>query len=213
MTIPFEAYVGIDVGKAWLDVAVWGEDAVWRVSNDEVGVAELLERVEKLGPQLIVVEATGGYEQMAVQTMLMKSLPVAVANPTRVRALSKATGKLAKTDVIDARLIAEYAFKIQPATLAPKEANEIRLKALVTRREQLVEMRTAEQNRLGTAANCMRVDIRDHIDWMGGRITELEVQINELLDSLPEWKAQTERLDKYPRGWSDHCRYSTCRNA
>jgi transposase len=198
MTTPSEAYVGIDVGKAWLDVAVWGEDEVWRVSNDEAGVEELLDRVEKLEPQLIVVEATGGYEQLAVQTMLLKSLPVAVANPTRVRALSKATGKLAKTDVIDARLIAEYAFKIQPAAQAPKEANEIRLKALVTRREQLVEMRTAEQNRLGTAPNCMRTDIRDHIEWMGGRITELEAQINELLDRLPEWKTQTERLDSIP---------------
>ena len=92
--------------------------------------------------------------------MLLNSLPVAVVNPTRVRALSKATGKLAKTDVIDPRLIAEYAFKIQPAALEAKEANEIRLKALVTRREQLVEMRTAELNRLGTAQNNMQGDIR-----------------------------------------------------
>jgi transposase len=198
MTTPSEAFVGIDVGKAWLDVALWGSDEVWRVSNDEAGVAKIMERVMALEPRLIAVEASGGYEQLAVQAMLLNSLPVAVANPTRVRALSKATGKLAKTDVIDARLIAEYAFKIQPEALAPKEANEIRLKALVTRREQLVEMRTAEQNRLGTVHNSLQVDIREHIEWMSARIQELEVQINELVDSLPEWKAQAERLDSIP---------------
>ena len=198
MTTPSEAYVGIDVGKAWLDVALWGSDEVWRVSNDEAGVAKIMERVTALDVRLIAVEATGGYEQLAVQAMLLNSLPVAVVNPTRVRALSKATGKLAKTDVIDARLIAEYAFKIQPEALAPKEANEIRLNALVTRREQLVEMRTAEQNRLGTVHNSLQVDIREHIEWMSARIQELEVQIKELVDNLPEWRAQAERLDSIP---------------
>jgi transposase len=198
MTIPSEAYVGIDVGKSWLDIALWGSDVVWRVSNDDEGVAEIMARVAAMNVQLIAVEATGGYEQSVVQTMLLNSLPVAVVNPTRVRALSKATGKLAKTDVIDARLIAEYAFKIQPEALAPKEANEIRLNALVTRREQLVEMRTAEQNRLGTVHNSLQVDIREHIEWLSARIQELEAQINELVDSLPEWREQAQRLDSIP---------------
>ena len=104
MTTPNEVYVGIDVGKTWLDVALWGDDEVWRVSNDDAGVAKVMERVAGMEPRLIAIEATGGYEQLAVQTMLLNSLPVAVINPTRVRALSKATGKLAKTDVIDAAL-------------------------------------------------------------------------------------------------------------
>jgi transposase len=198
MTTPSEAYVGIDVGKTWLDVALWDNDTVWRVSNDEAGVAKIMDRVAALEPQLIAVEATGGYEQLLVQTMLLNSLPVAVVNPTRVRALSKATGKLAKTDVIDARLIAEYAFKIHPEALAPKAANEIRLKALITRREQLVEMRTAEQNRLGTVHNSLQVDIRQHVEWLSTRIQELEAEINELVDSLPEWREQVERLDSIP---------------
>ncbi len=198
MTTPCEAYVGIDVGKAWLDVALWGSDAVWRVSNDDDGVAKITARIAAMEPQLIAVEATGGYEQLLVQTMLLNSLPVAVVNPTRVRALSKATGKLAKTDVIDARLIAEYAFKIQPETLGPKEAQEIRLKALVSRREQLVEMRTAEQNRLGTAHNSMQADIREHIEWMTARIEQIEAEIEQLIDSMPEWREQVERLDSIP---------------
>jgi len=198
MTTPNEVYVGIDVGKTWLDVALWGSEAVWRVSNDDEGVAKILARVTALEPQLIAVEASGGYEQLLVQSLLLNSLPVAVVNPTRVRALSKATGKLAKTDVIDARLIAEYAFKIRPEALAPKKAHEIRLKALVTRREQLVQMRTVEQNRLGTAQNSVQADIRTHIEWLSARIQEFEAQIKELVDSLPEWREQAKRLDSIP---------------
>ena len=198
MTIPGEAYVGIDVGKTWLDVALWGRDEVRRMPNDDEGVTNLMALVVTIEPQLIVVEATGGYEQLLVQSMLLNSLPVAVVNPTRVRALAKATGKLAKTDVIDARLIAEYAFKIRPEALAPKQANEIRLKALVTRREQLVEMRTAEQNRLGTAQNSLQADIREHIEWINDRIQQLEARISELVDSLPEWQEQAQRLDSIP---------------
>ena len=198
MTTASEAYVGIDVGKTWLDVALWGSEDVWRVSNDDDGVAKIMTQVAQVEPQLIAVEATGGYEQLLVQSMLLNSLPVAVINPTRVRALAKATGKLAKTDAIDARLIAEYAFKIQPERLGPQEANEIRLRALVTRREQLVEMRTGEQNRLGTAQNSMQADIREHIEWLSSHIEGLEAQINELVESLPEWREQAERLDSIP---------------
>jgi transposase len=198
MTTTRETYVGIDVGKKWLDISLWGEDAVWRVANDEGGVAEVIDRMTGINPQLIAIEATGGYEQLVVQGMQLKGLSVAVVNPTRVRALSKATGKLAKTDVIDARLIAEYACKIQPIAQASKETNEIQLKALVTRREQLVEMRTAEKNRLGTAPNSMKLDIREHIEWMDIRIDELEVLIKELMDSLPELCAQAKLLDSIP---------------
>jgi transposase len=168
------------------------------VTNDEKGVVEIISHVRGLDPQLIAVEATGGYEQAVVRAMLLGNLPVAVVNPTRVRALAKATGKLAKTDVIDAGLIAEYAFKIQPNTQAPKEDNELRLKALVTRREQLVEMHTAEQNRLGTVHDSLQADIQAHLDWITTRILELELQVKELLDCLPEWKAQAELLDTIP---------------
>lgn len=198
MTTTGEKYVGIDVGKKWLDISVWGEDEVKRVPNDEAGVAEVIERMAEVKPQLIAVEASGGYEQLLVRSMLLKGLCVAVVNPTRVRALSKATGKLAKTDTIDARLIAEYAFKIKPIAQVSKEAKEIELKALVTRREQLVEMRTAEQNRLGIAPDSMKKDIGEHVEWLGTRIVEAEVLIKELMESLPELRAQAELLDSIP---------------
>jgi transposase len=198
MTAQSEAYVGIDVGKAWLDVAVWDQEDIQRVSNDDSGIEAIITWVVELEAQLIVVEATGGYEQRLVQALLRQGLPVAVANPTRVRALAKATGKLAKTDVIDAGLIAEYACKIQPAVLAPKKVQEIRLRALVTRREQLVAMRTAEQNRLGTALNSLQADVREHIEWMTDRIQALEAEIDQLMDTLPEWRAQAQLLDSIP---------------
>jgi len=194
MTTMSADFVGIDVGKTWLDVASSGSEAVWRVPNHEAGVTAILSSVAALQPQLVVVEASGGYEQLLVQSLLLNNLPVAVANSTRVRALAKATGKLAKTDVIDARLIAEYAAMIQPEALAPKDAQEFHLKALVTRREQLVEMRAAEQNRLGTVHISMRADIQEHIEWLSDRVVELETAIKELVKSLPEWEEQVELL-------------------
>lgn len=198
MTTGNEIFVGIDVGKTWLDIAIWGSEEMWQVSNDASGVDKIVDRLVQLAPTLVVVEATGGYEQLVAQGMLLKDLPVAVANPTRVRALSKAIGKLAKTDVIDARLIAEYAFKIQPEAMAPQEASQMRLKALVSRREQLVDMRTAELNRLGTAHSSMKTDVREHIEWVSQRIQLLEDEIKTLLASLPELKALADRLDTIP---------------
>lgn len=198
MTSPEGVYLGIDVGKSWLDLAVWGRDGVKRVTNDAEGIGQLMSEIGELGPCLIVVEATGGYEQGLVQAMLLAGKPVSVANPTRVRALAKATGKLAKTDAIDAGLIAEYAAKVQPEALEARTVYEIRLKALVKRREQLVLMHTAESNRLGTAQNSLQADIREHLEWLSERIQALEAQIAALLDSLSEWKARADRLDSIP---------------
>jgi transposase len=198
MTTSNKIFVGIDVGKTWLDLAVWGIEEVWQVPNDDNGVEKILDRLLELTPTLVAVEATGGYEQLVVQELILRGFDVAVVNPTRVRALAKATGKLAKTDVIDARLIAEYAFKIQPDAMAPREITEIRLKAMISRREQLVNMRIAEQNRLGTTHNSMKTDVKDHIEWISSRITMLEEEIKSLLDLLPEWKAQADRLETIP---------------
>jgi len=198
MTTTKMTYVGIDVGKSWLDLAFWESDQVWREANDAAGIAGLVAQLLEVQPQLIAIEASGGYEQGLAQSLLLQGLPVAVVNPTRVRALAKATGKLAKTDVIDARLIAEYAAKIQPEAQAPKAAAELQLKALVTRREQLVEMRAAEQNRVGTAPRSLVGELHEHLAWLTTRIAALEAELTELLASLPDWQAQVERLDSIP---------------
>jgi transposase len=198
MTTGNEIFVGIDVGKTWLDLAIWGSEEMWQVSNDASGIDKVVDRLVELAPTLVVVEATGGYERLVAQELILRGFSVAVVNPTRVRALAKATGKLAKTDTIDARLIAEYAFKIRPAALAPQEASQMRLKALVSRREQLVNMRAAEQNRLGTTHGSMKTDVREHIEWISQRIQLLEDEIKALLASLPELKALADRLDTIP---------------
>jgi transposase len=191
-------FMGIDVGKTWLDVAVWNQEEAWRFRNDENGVEELLILVTRLEPKLIVLEATGGYEQLAFQKINLSGFPVAIVNPTRVRALAKATGKLAKTDVIDAHLIAEYAYKIRPEPQKTQQENEVRIRALVTRRIQLVEMGAAEKNRLSTAHSSIQNDIREHIDWITSQITILDLEIKQLFDTLPEWQECVERLDSIP---------------
>lgn len=138
---------------------------------------------------LVVVEAAGGYEQVLVQTLLQAAVPVAVANPTRIRALAKATGKLAKTDKIDARLMAEDAAKIQPPALEPRTETELQLWAMVTRREQLVEMGTVEANRLA---------IQEHLPWLREQSATLEAEIAHVSQTLAAWQANLTYLDRMP---------------
>jgi transposase len=206
MTSEYAKYVGMDVGKSWLDIAVWGEAKIDRVSNDPTGVSELVEQMSELEPTLVVVEATGGYERLVVEELFSSGFPVSVANPTRVRALAKATGKLAKTDDIDAALIAEYAAKVQPDPVGSKTESELHLRALVTRRHQLLEMRTAEKNRLKTAHHTMKGDIGEHIDWISARIQELECEMLSLSQSLPDWQEQVQLMESY-RDRVYHCHH------
>lgn len=198
MTSKAEVYVGIDVGKDWLDLAIWEHDETWQFSNDAAGVEQLLDHMVAWQPKLVVLEATAGYEQLAAQELLLSDFAVAIANPTRVRALAKAFGKLAKTDRIDAYVIAEFAAKAPLKPMEPRSELEIRLRALVSRREQLVAMRTAEINRRGTAHRSMKPVIQEHIDWMSERIEALESDIHKLFESLPEWQEKYALLDSIP---------------
>lgn len=198
MTKAEEILMGIDVGKIWLDVAIYGKEEVLQVHNDAEGIAQLLAYLEEWKPELIVMEASGGYERDAKDAMKSAKYRVSVVNPTRVRALAKATGKLAKTDRIDAHLIAEYAFRIKPEPQEIKEEVEIRLAALVSRREQLVEMRCTEKNRLDTMHSSMKADVREHIAWISTQIETIEEEVKQLIDSIPAWKIQVKRLETIP---------------
>lgn len=191
-------FVGVDVSKAHLAWTVWEHADTQETGNDAAGIAGFLAQVQTLPGVLVVVEATGGYEQLLVQTLLQAAVPVAVANPTRIRALAKATGKLAKTDKIDARLIAEYAAKIQPPALEPRTETELRLRAMVTRREQLVEMGTVEANRLGTAHPSQRPAIQEHLTWLREQSATLEAEIAHLSQTLAAWQANLTYLDSMP---------------
>ncbi len=198
MTKAKEIYMGIDIGKTWLDVAIYGKEEVLHVRNDAEGIAQLMEKLAEWKPQLIVMEASGGYEREVKDAMKSAGYRVSVVNPTRVRALAKATGKLAKTDRIDAHLIAEYAFRIRPEPQEIKEEAEMRLAALVSRREQLVNMRSAEQNRLDTIHSSMKADVREHIEWISIQVKIIEEEMKQLGESISAWKEQAKRLETIP---------------
>ena len=163
-------FIGIDVSKRALDVAVRSSGTTLGFSNDEAGIAALVAEMKSLSPTLIVLEATGGFETPAVAALGAAHLPAAVVNPRQVRDFAKSTGKLAKTDTLDAAVLAHFAEAIQPAVRPIKDADLQALEALVTRRRQLLEMLTTEQNRLSMASTQTRNDILQHVNWLKERL-------------------------------------------
>lgn len=144
-------YVGIDVSKDHLDVARHDEEEVWRVSNDEEGIDELVNRLVDVSPELVVLEATGGFEVPAAAALAAREVPVVVANPRQARDFAKSAGRLAKTDTIDARGLALFAERVRPQVRELPSQEARALGALVSRRRQIIDMITAEKNRLGFA--------------------------------------------------------------
>ena len=147
-----EQWIGIDVAKEWLDVASAGEEPVERVPNEATGIATLVAALTARAPRLIVLEATGGHETAVTAALVAAGLAVAVVNPRQVRDFARAVGRLAKTDRLDAGTIARFAEAVRPPTRPLDDAASLVLKALVARRRELVAMRVAEQNRLGTTS-------------------------------------------------------------
>ena len=146
------SYVGIDVSKDRLDVAVLGEERGWQVDNTQAGIAKLVQQMQEICPELIVVEATGGYQRSVVEALFHAGLPVAVVNPARVRQFARACGLLAKTDKLDAQVLAVFGQRVQPKLYTGKSEAEKQLSALLVRRKQVEEMLKAEQNRLRTTS-------------------------------------------------------------
>ena len=163
-------YIGIDVAKAQLDVACRPTDARWTIPHTTGGIARLVRRLGRLRPTLIVLEATGGLELHVASELAAAALPVAVVNPRQVRHFAKATGQLAKTDALDAAVLAQFAAAVQPeARPLPDAATQI-LGALVTRRRQLLAMLTAEQNRRSRASRALHGEIQLHVQWLEERV-------------------------------------------
>jgi len=167
-------YVGIDVAKATLDVAVHPTAERWTVAHTEREVAGLVPRLTGLAPALVVLEATGLLERPLAGALAAAGLPVVVVNPRQVRDFAKATGLLAKTDALDAAVLARFAAAVRPTPRPLPDAATQTLAALVTRRRQLVEMLTAERNRLGSAPRALRAEIQAHITWLQRRLTRLD---------------------------------------
>lgn len=178
-------YVGIDVSKKSLDVAIHEENETWSIANDSEGIQALVKRLKLLSPALIVLESTGGLEYDAATALYLEGLPVAIVNPRRTREFAKALGILAKTDEIDAGVIAHYAETVKPPLSRISTEEEQQLTSLVRRRMQLVDMRTAELNRLKSAGKGLHDHIRKHIDWLNKEIDDLEERIAQLVNNSP----------------------------
>ena len=194
MTITMEYFVGIDVSKDRLDVAVLGEKQIIQVTNTKKGIAELAKRMLQLSPKLIVVEATGGYEEALVLGLFETGLPVALVSPQRVRQYAKARGLLAKTDKLDAQNLADFGKNIQPRLFVAKSEEGRRLSAMVGRRRQLGDMQKAEKNRLRTAPAEMKGSLQTVIACLKAEIKRLDGEIRKFMKEHADFKEQEKLL-------------------
>ena len=193
-----KSFIGIDVAKQQLEVAAHESDYHFRCPNKASAFGELLAELISLRPALIVLEATGGLEIRVVSALHAAGLPVVVVNPRQVRDFAKALGQLAKTDRLDARVLAHFAAAIKPPLRPIKSKEEQELDALTGRRGQLIEMLTDEKNRRASASDTVRAKIKEHIDWLEDCIAELDEQLKALLQSSGDWQAKDEILQSVP---------------
>jgi transposase len=192
-----ERFVGVDVSKASLELAVRPDGERWSTANDEREMPSLVERLRQIGPTLIVVEATGGLQTLVVAELSMAGLPVAVVNPRQARDFAKATGRLAKTDPLDASVLAHFAQAIRPELRELKDEETQLLTALMSRRRQIVDMLTAEKNRLSVSPKGVRKEIQKHIEWLEARVQLMNRQISDAIKS-PVWREKDRILRSTP---------------
>jgi transposase len=194
-----DIYVGIDVSKARLDVAALPSGEVRSTINDEVGFDELITWFRALGPKLVVMEATGGYEAPLASALSVAGIAVAVINPRLVRDFGKALGKLAKTDRIDAQVIALFAEKVSPEPRPLPDSDTQELAGLVSRRKQISDMLVAERNRLAaTAIAPVRADIQEHITWLQRRLKDADKDLYDRMRKSPLWRVKEQLLRSAP---------------
>jgi len=192
-------HIGIDVSKHRLEVAAYESDYVYRCANQQSAFPKLIAELIALHPARIVLEATGGLELPLVNALHAAGLPVVVINPRQVRDFAKALGLLAKTDRLDAQVLAHFAAVIQPALRPIKSAEEQELEALTGRRGQLVEILAAEKNRLQSAHSpTVREEIKAHIDWLEGRVAALDRRLEKFMKTSADWQRRNHIYQSVP---------------
>lgn len=191
-------FVGIDVSKARLDIAVHQTGDFWQEAHNQKGIQQLIARFQMVAPVLIVVEATGGLETRLVAELYGAGLPVALVNPARVREFARSLGVLAKTDKLDAHLLARFAQAVQPAVTRLPTEQEAQLAALVTRRRQINEMLTAEKNRRSAATSRLRPRLDKHIAWLEVELQELNRELDDFIQQTPLFGQKEEILRSTP---------------
>jgi len=199
-------FVGIDISKQQLDVAVHERNERWQFGRDEKGLVALVEHLKGLDQPntLVVLEATGGLERDVAVALALAKIPSAVVNPRQVRDFARATGKLAKTDSIDAAVLAHFAATVRPAVQLVADKVALALEASMTRRSQLVQMLVAEKNRRAalivqqTGSSAMVKSIQTHIDWLDKQIRELDDDIDDQIKKSPIWREKDDLLQSVP---------------
>lgn len=192
-----QVFVGIDVSKAQLDMALRPEGR-FSASNDEAGFAQILERLKGVSPTLVVLEATGGLEIPITGILAAAGVPVVVVNPRQVRDFAKATGRLAKTDALDAQTLAHFAEVLRPTRRPLPDEQTQALAALLARRRQLVEMLTAEKNRLSSAHTPVRTSLRTHIAWLERELRHTDRDLAHAIRESPVWREKDDLLQSVP---------------
>lgn len=192
-------YVGIDVAKDRLDLAVHTRGEPWSVTNDAAGIGVVVQQLEELEPMLVVLEATGGLQWPVAGALAAAGLPVALVNPRQVRDFARATGQLAKTDRLDARVLAHFAQAVQPTPNPLPDSQTQELTALLTRRRQIIEMLTAEQNRLGaTVSAVVRQRVQEHIRWLEEELGRVDGGLEQAIRESPLWREKDNLLRSVP---------------
>jgi transposase len=192
-------YIGLDVAKETVVWAVDGDALSHSVPHTDAGVAALVASLQAQAPSLVVVEATGGYEIAVVAACAAAGVPIVVVNPRQIRAFGTAVGQLAKTDAIDAKLIAHFAARVQPAVRPLPDAATDELHALLTRRRQLLDMCTAERQRLQQARSpVVRKSVRAHITWLERRIVDTDHDLQRRIQDSPLWRLKDNLLQSVP---------------
>lgn len=193
-----QLYVGIDVAKAHLDVALGKDGVVFQVERQEQGLAQLVQRLKQHPIALVVMEATGGLQVPVAAALSVAGLAVAVVNPRHVRDFARATGKLAKTDALDARMLAFMGEALKPPARPLLDAETRELEALLTRRRQLLEMVVAESNRYDVAHATVRPRILKHLQWLKKQLADVDKDLGSAIRKSPVWREKDELLQSVP---------------
>jgi len=191
-------FVGIDVSKDQLDIHVRPSDQHRCFANDDTGMASLVEFIQPLQPELIVIEATGGYQHQVVAMLVDNQFQVAVVNPRWMRDFARSIGQLAKTDKIDASVLSFYAQVVKPQPRLLPDDSRDELRAILNRRRQILDMIIAERNRQALAPKKIRRQIQTHIDWLQKRLNESNDDLHRHIENSPVWKAKDEILQSAP---------------
>lgn len=193
-----ERFVGIDVSKAQLDVAVQPDGSQWTVANDAAGIQTLGEQLQAVAPALVVLEASGGWEVAAAGELAARGVAVVVINPRQGRAFAQALGRVEKTDRLDAVVLAQFAAQVRPTPRPLADAAQRALDALVVRRRQVVEMLVAEKNRLPLSPPAIRRSLTRHIAWLEKQLAEVDRDLGQSIRQSPIWRAHEELLRSVP---------------